>query len=163
MDVMKMDLIPEKLGELFNKYGSLKLLEQAKGYYIYMFSCDLKSLFDKNSIFYNFSDLINFALVHNAENECALFCFRAGNYAEQEEDMLRIINTINRKTEYGKYTIDKNGDIDWEYKFNADSTHPDDIEKILSSFFGSMTELVLLKMKSQAGQKDEGTNGQSES
>ena len=67
--------------------------------------------------------------------------------------MLQIINYINRKFEYGKYTLDNAGDIDWEYRFDFNFLKDDNIKKILDSFFDILMLFVMLKRK-QKEQKE---------
>lgn len=149
-----MNNVQEKLKESFGKYGKIAPIDVGiQEYECYKFTCNNKSLYDKNNILYDFPS-VDFALICGKNNECALFNFRAATNDVQDEDTYRIINQINKNVEYGKYTLDSNGDLDWEYRFDIESINSNDLRSALLSFYEGMLMFVLLKKGVQAKQEE---------
>ncbi len=149
-----MSEVGKKFKELFEKYGVIESIDESHdNYELYKFTCIFKKIYDRDNIFFSLDNLI-FALVYDkSDKDCGLFCFKVDSYKENKDDVLQIINYINRKFEYGKYTLDNAGDIDWEYRFDLNFLNDDNIKKILDSFFDSLMLFVMLKRK-QKEQKE---------
>lgn len=152
--------IKEKLKEIFEKYGNIiSLGENVEEHEFYKFTCNTKYLYGKDSFFYSLPDM-DFALVHKGNNECVLFCFRVGINDMKDEQIYRIINQVNKKIQYGKYTLDSDGDIDWEYRFDISCMDDEGIKEILTSFYESMLLFVMFKREERSKQKEGSLHGQ---
>lgn len=146
--------IQEKLKVLFEKYGKVVPLgEDSEKCEFYRFTCNIKNLYDKDSFFYSLPE-IDFALVNKGNNECILFCFRIGTNNTQDEYIYKIINQVNKKMQYGKYTLDSDGDVDWEYRFDISCLDDEDIKEVLISFFESMLLFVMFKREERSKQEE---------
>lgn len=129
---------------LFEKYGTLNSFdEDPKMPRLYKFSCDTKQMYDKDDVLSTMG-IINFAIVLKPNNECLIFCFRVGTQKGVENDILYIINEVNKSSEYGKYTLAANGDIDWAFRFDIEKINIEDIKEILTSFFNSILRFAVL-------------------
>lgn len=135
---------------LFQNYGAVEILEEDPGNYrIYKFECNPKTICTKENLFYNFSP-IKFALIYTSNNRCNMYCFRIGS-SNDNNQILYILNEVNKISEYGKYVLDSGNDINWEYSFSLDNTDIEDIENILISFFETLYQFVFLKIRGKDG------------
>lgn len=126
-----MDNYELTLRTLFEKYGTLEKFEDSD--LIYSFILDTNELFDKDNLLYYMGN-IKLLLVIKEKGECGIYCFRISSKDEIGKNVLEIINKINISIEYGKYFLDSDGDVDWEYKFDLDYISSDDIHELLISF-----------------------------
>ncbi|MBO5054856.1 MAG: YbjN domain-containing protein [Lachnospiraceae bacterium] len=130
--------LQKNLQLLFSNYGTIEILEEDEKIILYKFSCDTSKLFEKNSIL-SCLGILNFALlVKSGTTECFIYCFRIGEDKASGNDILELINHINSSLEYGKYILDSEGDINWEYKFDIEHISKEDIYDILKVFITSL-------------------------
>lgn len=129
-----------ELIKLFSNYGIVKRIDKKINLYIY--TCIPSKLFAKKSIFNSLPE-IKFLLLFKEMN-CYLSCFRIGNKEIVGENALSIINNINSSLEYGKYVMDNDGDINWEFMFNYNNITIDDIKVYLTTFFESTLDFFML-------------------
>lgn len=132
---------------LFQNYGTIELLEEDDNHnMLYKFLCNPKTICTKENLFYNFNS-IKFALICTSNSKCNMYCFRIGSGDKNDNKTLYILNEVNRISEYGKYVLDSDNDINWEYTFEIDSTEIEDIEDILISFFENLYQFVYIKLR----------------
>lgn len=131
----------EKLKDLLNNFGILRKLEEKK-LEAYSFSCDTAKIFDKNTILHYIGKIL-FLLIVNG-NSVSIYCFRVWTNKGIEKEILEIINDINKSTKYGKFIVDSDGDVNWEYIFDLEHISKKEIGSILCSFFESVLKLSSL-------------------
>lgn len=132
----------EKLIELFNDFGTLNKLE-GNMLEVFSFSCDTAKIFDKDNILHNIGRIL-FLLIVNSNSVCSIYCFRIWTNKGIENEILEIINDINKSTKYGKFILDSDGDVNWEYIFDLEHIAKNEIGTILCSFFESVLKLSSL-------------------
>lgn len=130
-----MDNYELTLRTLFEKYGTLEKFEDSN--FNYYFILNTRELFDKENLLYYMGN-IKLLLVIKEKGECIIYCFRISSKDEIGKNVLEIINKINISIEYGKYFLDSDGDVDWEYKFDLDCISSEDIHDLLISFVRSV-------------------------
>lgn len=126
--------------KIFASYGELHKL--SKNNY-YAFICNPKKIFPEDTIFYKFKP-IKFLIVLEDDFNCYLSCFGLANEKKLKNHTLYIINNINSSLEYGKYILDDDGDVNWEFKFNYSHSTRNDIQKYFSSLIESVFDLLIL-------------------
>lgn len=148
--------------EILKLFGNVDCVEINQDEYVnsyikpksfYAFSCNTKKIFKKDNILSSMG-LIKFGLILWENDECSILSFRVGTQEGVEDNILYIINEINRSSEYGKFIL-SNGDIDWEYRFDINHVERTDIMKILTSFFESLLRLVVIMRKFKYKEKED--------
>ena len=132
---------------LFQEYGTLQLLEEDTDQNrIYKFSCNPKTICTKENLFYNFEPIV-FAIVIEPSGECHLICFRVGSKDDDSGNTLYIVNEVNKGPTYGKFILDSDNDVNWEFSFDINNIDSYDLKNILISFFDSLYQFVYLKIR----------------
>lgn len=126
-----------KIYLLFNNYGNIeKLDDSGDSIAVYKFSINPNILFSNEELLSHIGS-VKFMLMVK-QSDCYIYCFRIYKKDGIEDDILSIINKINGTLEYGKYILDSDGDINWEYKFDMNCTSPNDVAILLRSFVKSV-------------------------
>lgn len=155
-----MDKQLNELKKLFGEYGKIETLEHSSSATVYKFSCDSRELFKKEDLLSHLGTL-RFVLLTRQNNECFIYCFRLGTKEGVEKHILKIVNNVNSSLTYGKYILDSDGDINWEYKFDIDCITKDDVYEILCVFMESLLNFAVqvnktkLKIKREFQENDE--------
>ncbi len=82
-------------------------------------------------------------LLIKSSTECFVYSFRVGSAKEIKKDILPLINKANASLEYGKYILDLEDDIDWEFKIDIRYTTVEDVYNILKIFMNSLLNLAV--------------------
>lgn len=149
----------DKIKLLFGEYGTLEKMGDDSSP-AYFFACDSKKIFDKENLLY-YMGMINLMLVIRSSGECIIYCFRIGSNSEINGQALKIINEVNNSLEYGKYILDSDGDVDWEYIIDLDCVSQNDVYEILIVFMQSILNFGVIVNKIKLERKNQDKNGES--
>lgn len=139
----------EKINDLFKRIGEIELIDQEENILFYRFVCKTQKIFNKNDIYP--LPQIEFALIYKHYEESILYCFKVGVNDLTVNEMLYIINNANRALEYGKYILDSDNEIDWEYRFDIEHIEIDELKLVIKDFLESIIYMLGLRksMKNQ--------------
>lgn len=121
---------------------------------VYGFSCNTSKLFKENNQLSQEENnilsqigFIKFLLLITSSNECFIYSFRIGTSKGIKKSILPLINEANSSLKYGKYILDSDDDIDWEFQFKINYIVDKDIYIILQTFMRSLLNLAMNIMK----------------
>lgn len=129
----------------FEKYGSIRKVETLENKAeVYIFRCDLKK-----TLGVDLNNQLVF-LVACKENNVSMFCFKVGELKnkEQKDRILAVVNKVNIETRYGKFILDDDGDINWEYSYDQDEEAEDIMPYLISCISGAKTIAAEIRMES---------------
>lgn len=141
MNNKKKDEISARVKELFGNYGTITKITNNK-ILAYVFLFDSGKIFESDDILGHMGET-RFLLVAKSINECFIYCFIGGKKGILGDEVLHIINNTNVSLEYGKFYLDSDNDISWEYKLDLDKLEKKDITNILNAFSISLLKLYV--------------------
>lgn len=127
---------------LFQDYGKINKPDEYNKDMAYHFICDPKKLFKKDDLLSHMGT-IKFLLLVSHTYECSIYAFRVGTSEGIKQDVLSLVNKANIILKYGKYILDSDDEIDWEFIIDLNYTTKEDISNILKDFITSLLNLAV--------------------
>ena len=118
---------------LFQEHGNIYKKERIKGTNadIYLFECSLDEFID-DKLFSKKGLDINFIVLHNSDtNNVIMFAMGLATKDTLGDDAYEIVNAANATIKYGKFVLDKDGDLNWEIAFDSLSVEIEDIREYI--------------------------------
>ena len=137
----------DKLLDLFGKFGEINVHDLDDN--VYIFDCSLKKI-TKSKVVSSLGS-IKFLLIEYGTGKCLIVCFSV--YTKKNENDLLIVNDVNKAIEFGKFIVDEDGDINWEYSFDLTCISSDDIKRILSDSIKGIELFAVLSIKNDREEK----------
>ncbi len=101
--------------KMFERYGSLNEVKIEEGS-AYFYSSDLKKLTD-DRVLSALGALPFLIILDGFIVNIYSFCIDDSMREMEEEDVLRILNSVNSETRYGRFYRDGEKDVNWEFSF----------------------------------------------
>lgn len=131
----------EQTLELFRDFGELKNIKKVKQpgekkITAYSYSFDMKYLMEEAE-----GVKVNFLLVDQGDL-VSLANFGIDNDILDDEKVLAQLNYANTQMLYGKFLIDEDNDVHWEYSFEPSKASKEYILAIVSGFISGLKALL---------------------
>ena len=137
----------EQILDLFGQFGEIHVHNEHKD--VYIFNCMLKKV-TKSKVLSSLGS-IKYLIIVNESGRCIIICFRV--YTKGNDNDLLIVNDVNNAIDFGKFIIDKDGDINWEYSFDLTCIDNDDIRQILLDSIKGIELLAFLSIKNEKNEE----------
>ena len=132
---------------LFQEYGNINKKEKFKGINadIYLFDCNVDEFVSTDSKVSKKGIELNFMILHSSDtNHAILFCMGLTTKDMLGEDAYEIVNHANTTTKFGKFTLDKDGDVNWEISFDLSAVEIEDVGDYISSCIMGIVKIAEL-------------------
>lgn len=140
----------ELLRNLFSEYGEIKEIsknDSQDNIYIYLLKSNYFNPDTISDIFIKKIKKIPFLIKLDEKEICTIYCFSIYNIKAINTKIYNIINIANIIIKYGKFFIDNDDEIDWQYNFEFKHTSKDDIKDILQNFYFVLSIIFTLIKK----------------
>lgn len=126
----------------FEQYGQIKKFETDVADDVYLFSCKLKKITEDSLL--KSLDTLQFLVLLDGFI-VKIYCFNIAKFDKEQdkEYALDIINQVNNQTMYGKFCLDKDSDVDWEFSYEQ-TEKIEDIKMYLLSCAEGIKEVAFL-------------------
>lgn len=136
----------ERILELFQDYGEIRNIKKIKQpkqkkIMVYGYSFEMKHLLRNDDVR---EATINFLLVDQDEL-VTLAYFGINKELLNDESVLEQLNYVNTKMLYGKFLVDDDKDVYWEYSFDPLKSNREEILSVMKSFVYGLVELYAWK------------------
>lgn len=131
----------EHIRELFQSFGNLKYLKKIKApgknkIMVYSYLFDMKHIMeDAEGITANF-------LLVDQEDLVSLAYFGINKDYLDEKNLLNQLNYANTQMLYGKFLIDSDNDVYWQYSFDPSKASKKDMIAIVRGFIDGINTLL---------------------
>lgn len=132
---------------LFQEYGNINRKENFKGIDadIYMFDCIVDDFVSTDSKVSKRGIELNFMILHNSDiNHAVMFCMGLTTKDMLGKDAYEIVNCANTTTKFGKFILDKDGDVNWEISFDSSAVEIEDVGNYISSCIKGIIKIAEL-------------------
>ncbi len=147
----------------YGRYGKIKWIEKYEktNADIYALECVPKEV-DAENVLLNAIDNVKFLIADRNETKTVtIFCFRIAKKKNLGDNALEILNEVNKEILYGKFTIDSDEDIDWEYTYEEGNIDEVSVRDFLDSCLSGIEKMVILSMREQKKEDEVGKTAES--
>ena len=147
----------------YGRYGKIKWIEKYEktNADIYALECIPKEV-DAENVLLNSIDNVKFLIADRNETKTVtIFCFRIAKKKNLGDNALEILNEVNKEILYGKFTIDSDEEIDWEYTYEEGNIDEVSVRDFLDSCLSGIAKMVILSMREQKKEDEVGKTAES--
>lgn len=142
----------DKLEKYYSNYGKITWVEENKKMDadIYVFDCDIKTILPDEEVLISIDSVPFVIVTREKQGKTVIFCFKiASKDSFLGDSALEILNSVNKDMVYGKFTVDNDGDIDWEYTYESERAEEENIKDYLKSCLLGIMDIVILSLEEE--------------
>lgn len=130
-----------KAEDIIKKYGQIDIIREEKEFDAMIYKCKLDKVISDSTL--NALDTLNFMIAIREEGTSFMFLFNISSKSSYGEEAYNLLNEINEKIVYGKFTIDSEEKIMWSVAFEAETLTEEEFKSYLQSCIVGVIDLVV--------------------
>lgn len=130
-----------KAEDIIKKYGQIDIIREEKEFDAMIYKCKLDKVISDSTL--NALDTLNFMIAIREEGTSFMFLFNISSKSSYGEEAFNLLNEINEKIVYGKFTIDSEEKIMWSVAFEAETLTEEEFKNYLQSCIVGVIDLVV--------------------
>lgn len=136
-----MSMQKTKAKDIMRNFGKVEEVNINENHVAYVLQCKIKKVIERSVL--ESLDVLTFILTIQEDEDSFIFLFNIAEKDDIGDNALDIVNRINDKITYGKFTIDKDGDVYWSKVFDINAISVEDFKNYLLSCIHGLEELFL--------------------
>lgn len=138
-----------KILDLYKNYGKLEKLQldEKSNEIVYGFELDLKKFCSDEDVLAEASTLNLVIVERETKGITLMIAFGLADTKLLGERTYDILNCVNSDMVYGKFTVDKDKDIDWSHTYETEFATEENIGEYLKSLVKGIADMAIVFLK----------------